>query len=241
VTSDNPAYELYDLLQSWQVTPSGNSVLGYRSHDGDPASWYAGHVRAVVLLTEVDRHLEVLQRKTPSRQPGLVPAMDRLRRGVFSTTCNMEELPQTPRSHFRDEDLQTLAATADGWNRLDASLDSLREMATVIVLARDLVKGVEPLDEGVRSYLEDVMSALETASLEVAINGGAPVGRLALELSAALEVYIPDAESNTESKTNIVTRLRKGAKGLVIYFAIPYASQLAASVTMLALEPGAVG
>jgi hypothetical protein len=237
VTSENPAWELHDLLRSWQVTPSGVSVLGYRSPD-DPAAWFRSHERAIELLAEIERYLEVLQLRTPSRQPGLVPAMDRLRRGVFSTNRNMEEISQSGCRHFQDEDLQTLAATADGWNRLDAPIESLREMATVAVLARDLVKAVDSLDEGVRRYIEDVIAALEIAALEAAIKGGAPVGRLALELSAALEVYIPESEANPESKTSIVARLRRGARDFLIYFAIPYASQLAASATMLAIQPG---
>lgn len=203
---------LYEQLREWKSTPSGARVLEHRRKDG---AWWGPHVQAVQWLAEVEEQLQRIRERDPE---GAVPfaeeAIERIRRGIFSTDSMMEDNAERPRIHFTSDDLTALHLLASLW-QVDGPQNpgvavDLLEVARDI---EDLLIAAIELDSESRDYMLDLVKHLQSAINSVSVHGIADVQRLADQLNGALIRYLGDApEEQVEQTRNVIQRLAQNIK-----------------------------
>ena len=210
----NPALELYDLLGQWQKMPAGQTVLQYR-RSNDPDYW-STHSRANRLLDEVVQYLDERSQITGRPRAG-DNYVEKLRQAINTPNQGLNYSVGQAWNAVEDSTLDWLATTGQGWTRakLARHSEELVEISVVAHLLLDQIASVDDLDTVHKEYLLTLGEALEKAVRRSEIDGEARTARLAIELVGALNLFIPEGDAD---RSSLVERLKRAAKGLLIYY-----------------------
>lgn len=231
----NAAFQLFDLIHAWEITPAGISPWDHRTQKAE-MPYPQAVKRALELTDEIDQYLKEREMANPGRTSDRTQLAN-IQQGILAYTVALNSADNTgARRSFDPADLSWLNHLGMSWHRtlLIPPVDAVKDILTLVGLTEDMLASMaESLDAEHLAYLNELCAALRLALRDIQNSGGQRTARLALELRGALETYLPSAEDTP----NIGARIGRAVKDFSIYYAAPTLAQITATAAFMAIAP----
>ncbi|MGA4506668.1 hypothetical protein ACQB6R_14055 [Propionibacteriaceae bacterium G1746] len=224
----NPAFQLYDLIEGWEIAPANTRVRDSRIEEGQ--DYWALLSTVMNLINQVDEYLaerEVITGRVISRI-----SLEHIKSAVMGTQLGLDHAPSSAVRMFSQEDLAWLQGIGASWTRGGfVPVEALGDLRGYVNEIDARLQELE-LDPALKRYATELCNALGRAITDARVNGGRNVLRLAMELAAVLDTFTDDQK---------VRSYAKQLRDLWKIYGVPVTIQVMGSSAMLAITAGFSG
>lgn len=216
----NSAHELADLLQSWLIIPSGQTVRVSRGMQGDAIEGWRLQVHATVLLRDVDKYLTGAQ-LAKRNVDHFLRAYPAWTAGVFAPDLVWNQGTQGNKLIMAQHHIDLLRALGDIMDSTEISVSMSTEQSAEGVSAVDALLDVlnDPevhLTEGERRYVYELISSVRRVFEESKVLGSVDLLRSVHELLGVMTMLAETLAEDPATKT-IAKKIMQAARRIVPY------------------------